>query len=147
MIFPGLDARTLLGLVVFLAVIALAISRPRGLNEAWPAAGGAAAFLALGLLSPRDLLGAARETSGVLLFLFGMMVLSGVLEMAGIFSWAASYAARTSGGSGRPPLIKVFLLGAGVTPLLSLDFTVIVLPPSLYSPVLGLRGVTRPSLF
>ena len=86
MIVPGLEARTVLGLVVFLAVMALAISRPRGINEAWPAAGGAAALLALGLLAPSDLVGAARETAGVLLFLLGMMVLSGVLEMAGIFS-------------------------------------------------------------
>jgi len=51
----GLDVRTLLGLVVFLAVMALVIARPRGLNEAWPAVGGAAALLALGLLSFGDL--------------------------------------------------------------------------------------------
>ena len=147
MILPGLDARTLLGLVAFLAVVALAISRPRGLNEAWPAAGGAVAFLALGLLSPRDLLGAARETAGVLLFLFGMMVLSGVLEMAGIFSWAASYAARTSGGSGRRLLINVFMLGAVVTALLSLDVTVIVLTPIVYATVVALRVDPLPYLY
>ncbi len=101
-------AQTLLALVVFLAVMALAISRPRGLNEAWPAVGGAAALLALGLLSPTDLVGAAQETVGVLLFLFGMMLLSTVLEMAGIFVWAASYAARASGGSSRRLLVNVF---------------------------------------
>ena len=76
MIGPVLGAQTLLGLAVFLAVIGLAISRPKGLNEAWPAAGGVAALLALGLLSRADLVGAARETAGVLLFLLGMMLLS-----------------------------------------------------------------------
>ena len=75
---PGrvLDPPTLLGLVVFLAVIGLAISRPKGLNEAWPAVGGVAALLGLGLLSRADLVGAAGETAGVLLFLLGMMLLS-----------------------------------------------------------------------
>lgn len=91
------NPQTLLALVIFLAVMALAISRPRGLNEAWPAVGGAAALLALGLLSPADLVRAARETVGILLFLFGMMLLSTVLEMAGVFAWAASYAARQWG--------------------------------------------------
>ncbi len=143
----GFDARTLLGLVVFLGVMALAISRPRGLNEAWPAAGGAAAYLALGLLSPDDLLGAARETAGVLLFLLGMMVLSGVLEMAGIFNWAASYAARASGGSGRRLLVNVFILGAVVTALLSLDVTVIVLTPIVYATVVALRVDPLPYLY
>ena len=147
MIVPGLEARTVLGLVVFLAVMALAISRPRGLNEAWPAAGGAAALLALGLLSPTDLVGAARETAGVLLFLLGMMVLSGVLEMAGIFSWAASYAARMSGGSGRRLLVNVFALGAIVTALLSLDVTVIVLTPIVYATVVALRVDPLPYLY
>jgi arsenical pump membrane protein len=143
----GLDARTILGLVVFLAVIALAISRPKGLNEAWPAVGGAAAMLVLGLLGPADLLAAARETSGVLLFLLGMMVLSTVLEMAGVFTWAASYTARASGGDGRRLLVNVFVLGAIVTALLSLDVTVIVLTPIVYATVVALRIDPLPYLY
>jgi Na+/H+ antiporter NhaD/arsenite permease-like protein len=92
---PVLNAQTLLPLVIFLAVMALAISRPWGLNEAWPAVGAPrGALLPLGGLVPRDLIDEARETSGVPFFLLGMMVLSTVLEMAGVFAWAASYAAR-----------------------------------------------------
>jgi arsenical pump membrane protein len=144
---PAPGARTLLGLAVFLAVMALAVSRPRGLNEAWPAVGGAAALLALGLLAPADLLGAARETAGVLLFLLGMMVLSTVLEMAGVFAWAAAYAARASRGSGRRLLVNVFVLGAVVTALLSLDVTVIVLTPIVYATVVALRVDPVPYLY
>jgi Na+/H+ antiporter NhaD/arsenite permease-like protein len=43
---------------------------------------------------PRDLIDEARETSGVPFFLLGMMVLSTVLEMAGVFARAASYVVR-----------------------------------------------------
>src|SRR2546428_14030839 len=76
-----------------------------------------------------------------------MMVLSGALEMAGILSWAASYAARTSGGSGRRLLINVFMLGAVVTALLSLDVTVIVLTPIVYATVVALRVDPLPYLY
>jgi len=146
-ISPGLDTRALLGLVVFLAVMALAIFRPRGLNEAWPAVAGACALVALGLLRPADLLGAARATAGVLLFLLGMMMLSTVLEMAGVFTWAASYATRASGGRCRRLLLNVFALGALVTALLSLDVTVIVLTPIVYATVVALRIDPLPYLY
>jgi arsenical pump membrane protein len=143
----GLDIRTLLGLVVFLAVMSLVIARPRGLNEAWPPIGGVVALLALGLLTLGDLVAIGRETAGVLLFLAGMMVVSTVVELAGVFTWAASYAARASGGSGRRLLVNVFLLGALVTALLSLDVTVIILTPIVYATVVGLRVDPLPYLY
>ena len=89
MIPTGLNIRALLGLVAFLAAMALVIVRPRNLNEAWPAIGGTAALLSLGLLTLGDLV-VACETTGVLLFLAGMMIISTALEMAGVFTWAAS---------------------------------------------------------
>ena len=142
-----LGARTLVGLAVFLAVMALVIARPRGLNEAWPAIAGVAALLALGLVVPADLFSVARETGGVLLFLLGMMVVSAGLEFAGVFAWAASYAARASGGSGRRLLVNVFLLGAAVTALLSLDVTVIILTPIVYATVTALGADPLPYLY
>jgi len=144
---PGLDVRTFLALAVFLVVMALVIARPRGLNEAWPAVGGAAALLALGLLTLGDLAAVARETSGVLVFLAGMMVVSTIAEMAGVFTWAASYAAGASGGSGRRLLVNIFLLGALVTALLSLDVTVLILTPVVYATAVALRINPLPYLY
>jgi arsenical pump membrane protein len=141
------NTHILLGLIVFVTVMALAISRPRGLNEAWPAIGGAVALLALGFLTPADLAVAARETGGVLLFLLGMMVLSTVLETAGVFAWAACYAARASGGSSRRLLINIFVLGAIVTALLSLDVTVIILTPVVYATVVTMEIDPLPYLY
>jgi len=140
-------AQILLGLVIFLVVMALAIFRPGGPNETWPAVGGAVALLALGLLSPTNFVGAARDTIGVLLFLFGMMLISTVLEMSGLFAWAAAYAARANGGSSRRLLVNVFVLGAAVTALLSLDVTVIILTPVVYATVVALRVDPLPFLY
>lgn len=145
-ISAGPDARTVLGLAVFLAVMALVIARPRGLNEAWAAAAGVVAFMLLGLLTVGDVAEVGRETAGVLLFLAGMMIVSGVAELAGIFTWAASFAAKAS-GSGPRLLVSVFLLGALVTALLSLDVTVIILTPVIYATVIALRIDPLPYLY
>src|SRR5579884_1723160 len=127
--------------------MALVIGRPRGLNEAWPAVGGAGGLAALGLLTPADLLAVARETGGVLLFLLGMMVVSAALELAGVFAWAASYAARASGRSRRRLLVNVFVLGAAVTAALSLDVTVIIVTPLVYATVTALGVDPLPYLY
>jgi Arsenical pump membrane protein len=107
-ISASLGVRTVLGLAVFFAVLALVIARPRRVNEAWPAAAGVAAFLALGLLTVRDMVGVARDTGGVLLFLAGMMIVSSVAEVAGVFTWAAAFANQAS-GTRRRLLVNVFL--------------------------------------
>jgi arsenical pump membrane protein len=144
LLVPGAGA--VVGLAVFLAVMAVVIARPRGLNEAWPAAGGVAAFLLLGLLNAGDIAGVGRETAGVLLFLAGMMIVSGAAEQAGVFAWAASFTARVS-GSGPRLLVNVFFLGALVTALLSLDVTVIILTPVIYATVVALRIDPLPYLY
>jgi arsenical pump membrane protein len=139
--------RAVFALAAFLIVMALAVMRPRGLNEAWPAVSGAGALLALGFLRPADLAAAAADTGSVLLFLLGMMVVSNVLDLAGVFRWAAGYAARASAGSSRRLLLNVFLLGGAVTALLSLDVTVIVLTPIVYATVVALQIDPLPYLY
>jgi arsenical pump membrane protein len=126
--------------------MALVVARPRGLNEAWPAAGGAAALLALGLLRSADLLAVIRQTAGVLVFLAAMMASSAVAEEAGVFRRAAAFAARAS-GTGPRLLVNVFVLGAVVTALLSLDTTVIILTPVVYATVVGLGLDPLPYLY
>ncbi len=126
--------------------MALVIARPRGLNEAWPAAGGAAAFVALGLLTPEDVVAVGRETAGVLLFLAGMMVVSAAADRAGVFARAAAWTAAAS-RSGRGLLVNVFALGAVVTALLSLDVTVILLTPVVYAAVVALGIDPLPYLY
>ncbi|MGI8856324.1 MAG: SLC13 family permease, partial [Thermomicrobiales bacterium] len=73
-----------------------------------------------------------RQTANVLLFLLGMMVITGIAERAGVFDALAIRAARSARGSGRLLLLNVFILGALITAFLSLDVTIIVLTPIVY---------------
>lgn len=115
------------------ATLLLILMRPRGITEAWIALGGALALLATGVVDLSELPDIAGESLDVLLFLLGMMTLTGIVERAGIFDLLAESCARAARGSGRRLYVLLFLLGAVVTALLSLDVTVIVLTPIVYA--------------
>ncbi len=118
---------------VVATTLALMLARPRGISEAWIALAGAVALLATGAVDIAALLGIAGESADVLLFLLGMMTLTGVVERAGIFDVLAEGCARAAGTSGVRLYVLLFLLGAAVTAFLSLDVTVIVLTPIVYA--------------
>lgn len=119
-------------LAVVAATLALILVRPRGVSEAWIAAGGAALMLLVSPLALGDLPDVLRETADVLLFLAGMMALTILVEHAGVFAHLAEATARLARGNGILLFCNVFLLGAIVTALLSLDVTVIMLTPIIY---------------
>src|SRR5690606_15927361 len=106
---------------VVATTLAMMLVRPSGVSEAWSALGGACALLVAGVVPLDNLPGIATESADVLLFLLGMMTLTGIVERAGIFDLLAERCARIAGGSGRRLYVLLFLLGAIVTALLSLD--------------------------
>ncbi|HWV23052.1 MAG TPA: SLC13 family permease [Thermomicrobiales bacterium] len=128
---PDLSAWLVLAIVAL--TLALILIRPRDLNEAWIASGGAIAMLLAGVVRPEALPGVVSQTAGVLLFLLGMMVLTGIVERAGIFDLVAERCADFSFGNGIALYVLLFLFGAIVTALLSLDVTIIMLTPIVYA--------------
>ncbi|MCA1724973.1 MAG: hypothetical protein LC748_12140, partial [Thermomicrobia bacterium] len=137
----------LLSAAVFLLTLALIFLRPRGMNEATGASVGAVVMLALRLATPGDCAHILAETANVLLFLLGMMLVTGVVEHAGVFDALAVRAARLSRGDGRLLLLNVFLLGTLVTAFLSLDVTIIVVTPIVYALAERLAIEPLPYLF
>lgn len=133
--------------LILLLTIALIITRPCGLNEAWAAVGGAAAMFLCRFIGLGDLAGVAREVADVLLFLVGMMVLTAIVERSGLFDLLALWTARAARGSGLLLFIGIFLLGFATTALLSLDVTVLVLTPIVYALTTRLRVKALPYLF
>lgn len=132
MVIVSVDIRDLLGALIVVATLGAILTRPRGISEALAASLGGAAMLTFGLVGWADVRAVAAETSDVLVFLFGMMIVSGIAERAGVFAVLAEWCARLAGNSGWRLLVNVFILGALITTFLSLDVTVIMLTPLVY---------------
>lgn len=128
-----MDASAIGTISVVALTLALMLTRPRGLNEAWFAAGGATALVLTGKLSPDSTFIAMRETAEVLVFLAGMMLVTGVVERAGVIEIVAERIARICGKNIRTLFIAMFILAALVTATMSLDVTVILVTPILYA--------------
>jgi arsenical pump membrane protein len=123
------SARVAVTLVVFAAMLALVVVRPGRSSEAWWAALGAAAMMALGLVSPREALEATLAGKNALLFLLSLLILSLLVGKSGFFDWAAIRCARIARGNARALYRNAFVLGAVVTATLSLDTTAVILTP------------------
>lgn len=121
--------------------------RPRGIAEAWFAASGALLMLLLGIVRPADAGAVIVETADVLLFLFGMVILTDLAEGAGVFDWLAGVSAKLAFGSGLLLFLNVFILGALITAFLSLDVTILVLTPIIYELAIRRRVDALPYLF
>ena len=135
-----------LTLAVFLLTLALILIRPRGLHEAWATVIGGTLMLSCRLETPAQAWQTVAQGADVLLFLLALLLLSDLLRASGFFEWAAIHAARAARGDGGALFRNVFLLGALITALLSLDTTAVILTPLVLSFVQRLRLTARPFL-
>lgn len=124
---------TITAIVIIVATLAGILFRPRGISEATAAALGGGAMALIGAVSLHDVGEELRQSADILLFLFGMMLLTAVTERAGVYEHLAEWAARLARGSGTLLFANVFVLGAIVTTLLSLDVMVIVVTPIVFT--------------
>ncbi|MGA2450068.1 MAG: ArsB/NhaD family transporter [Polyangiaceae bacterium] len=129
---------------VFAAMLALVVVRPRRWNEAWWTMLGAAAMLALGLVSPREAIDATLSGKNALLFLLSLLALSLLVGKSGFFDWAAVRCARVAKGNARALYRNTFMLGAVVTAILSLDTTAVILTPIVMALVKRLKRPAAP---
>ena len=138
--------RFFLTLAVFALTLVLMLTRPRGMHEAWATCLGGGLMLLLGLETPAQAWRTTAQGGDVLAFLLALMLLSGLLDRSGFFEWAAIHAARAAKGDGKALYRNVFMLGAVVTALLSLDTTAIILTPVVLAFVGRLKLNARPFL-
>ncbi len=135
-----------LTLIVFLFTLVLMLTRPRGMHEAWATTIGGGLMLILHLETPEQAWRTTVNGGNVLAFLLALMLLSALLDKSGFFEWAAILAARAAKGSGVSLYRNVFLLGAVITALLSLDTTAIILTPVVLAFVQRLKLCSLPFL-
>jgi len=123
------------------------IIRPWRLPEALWAMLGAAALVALGLLSWSDALRGIQRGLDVYLFLTGMMLLAEIARREGLFDWLAALAVKHAHGSPQRLFTLVYLVGTVVTVFLSNDATAVVLTPAVYAATRAAGATPLPYLF
>lgn len=118
-----------LAVLIVLVTVALVIWRPLGLGAARAATLGAAVALLTGVVAVSDLPGLWHATWNATLSLVGLIVLSLLLDAAGLFRWAALHVARWGGGHGRRLLALLVVFSAVVAALFANDGGVLILTP------------------
>jgi arsenical pump membrane protein len=132
--------------VGLLTLVAIMI-RPFRWTEAHMALAGGATLLALGLISPSDAALTLLRDWNTFLFFLGMMGISALAEVAGLFDWLALVAARFANRSASRLFLNIFLLGTAITMIFSNDATALILTPVVYVLVTRLRLPVLPYLF
>jgi arsenical pump membrane protein len=127
--------------------VAGVIIRPFKWPEAIWASAGAAIIVLLGLLPVSDAWGAIGKGTDVYLFLIGMMLLSEVGRLEGLFDWVAVFAVNHARASPRRLFLLVYAVGTAVTIFLSNDATAVVLTPAVFAAAKKANARALPLLF
>ena len=122
--------------------IALMLFRPFGIPEAASTSAGALLLCIFGLIPWRLAAHAVAEGLDVYLFLAGMMLLSELARVHGVFDWLAAIAVEHADGSSARLFTLIYAVGTAVTALMSNDATAVVLTPAVLTAVK--RAEARP---
>jgi arsenical pump membrane protein len=145
--FLGLLPAPFVTWTIAASTVAAMFVRPRRIPEAIWACLGAGLLLVLRLEPFTKALSAVAKGYDVYLFLAGMMILAELARREGVFDWLAGVALRAAAGSRARLFVLVYLVGIGVTTVLSNDATAVVLTPAVYAAVKRAKGNPLPYLF
>lgn len=115
--------------------IALMLVRPFRIPEVVWTAAGALLLCILGLMPWRLAAHAIAEGLDVYLFLTGMMLLSELARIQGVFDWLAAVAVKHGDGSPARLFALIYGVGTVVTIFMSNDATAVVLTPAVLTAV------------
>jgi arsenical pump membrane protein len=129
------------------ATLAFAVVRPWGLPEAVAAVPAAVAVVALGVLPVRAALEEVRSLAPTVAFLAAVLLLAELCNREGVFEAAGHWMAGACRGRPVALLGLVFVVGAGVTAVLSLDATVVLFTPVVFATAARLRLRPKPHVY
>ena len=129
----------LLALVIFLLTLVFVIWQPRGLGIGYSALAGAVVALAVGVVHWADVALVWGIVWDATFTFVALIIISLILDEAGIFTWAALHVARLGGGSGRRLLPLIVVLGAMVSALFANDGAALLLTPIVIAILLRLN--------
>ena len=136
-----------LAFVALVAVLAAAVARWERVPD-WAVAAGAAVLLVLaGSISAAGARDALEDLGPTVGFAAALLVLADGCRRAGLFAYFG--AAMAAGARGRPRrlLELVFVVAAATTAVLSLDATIVLLTPVVFTTAARLRFSPRPHVY
>jgi arsenical pump membrane protein len=134
-----------LAFVALVAVLAAAVARWERVPD-WAVAAGAAALLVLvGSISADGARAALEDLGPTVGFAAALLVLADGCRRAGLFAYFG--AAMAAGARGRPRRLLGLVFVAGTTAVLSLDATIVLLTPVVFSTAARLRFSPRPHVY
>ena len=140
-----------IGIVVaiaaLVAVLVVAIARPRNIPEAVVAVPLALLLVVVRVLPPGDAWAEVRSLVPVVAFLAAVLVLGQLCEDEDLFVAAGGWMARTSAGSPTRLLTAVVAIAAVTTAVLSLDATVVLLTPVVFATAARIGARARPHVY
>jgi arsenical pump membrane protein len=136
-----------LALVVLAGTLATAVTRPPYLPEAVAAAAGAVLLVAVGVIGLSQTGDALRDLGPTIGFLAALLLIADGCRREGLFEALGAVMARGSRGDPQRLLALVFAVAAGVTAVLSLDATVLLLTPIVFATAARIRTSPRPHVY
>ncbi|NBF06264.1 arsenical efflux pump membrane protein ArsB [Pseudomonas sp. Fl5BN2] len=129
----------LIAAAVFVFTLVLVIWQPKGLGVGWSATIGAVIALAVGAVSLQDIPTVWAIVWNATATFIAIIIISLLLDEAGLFEWAALHVARWANGNGYRLFVFCVLLGAAVSALFANDGAALILTPIVMSMLLALR--------
>lgn len=133
--------------VILAIVLVFAIVRPRELPEAVPAVPGAVVLCLLGAIDWSQAWSKVEQMLPTVLFLAGVLMLAHLCQAEGMFDLAGQLMARSSRGSPVRLLGLVFVAASVTTALLSLDATIVLLTPVIFTTASRVGARPKPFIY